>query len=129
MFSGQSVDATALLIKFTYYGDANLDGQVDLGDLNRLALGWQSSGSWLNGDFDYSGFIDIRDLALLARNWQAGVGSPLGSATADLGEALASLGLPPGVVPEPGMVLMMGMGAAVLTCLGRQTGPRPGVSR
>jgi hypothetical protein len=67
-----------ILVKYTYAGDANLDGQVDIGDLGLLAGGWQQSGKdWLGGDFSYDGAVDIADLGLLAGNWQKGVGNPL----------------------------------------------------
>ena len=36
-FAGQSVDQTALLLRYTYSGDANLDGAVDTNDFVRLA--------------------------------------------------------------------------------------------
>ena len=46
-FAGQSVDISSLLIQFTYAGDANLDGQVDVTDLglgnemaNEFTLDW-----------------------------------------------------------------------------------------
>jgi autotransporter-associated beta strand protein len=76
-FDGQTIDSTTLLIKFTYDGDATLDGQVDVADLGRLASSWQSIGPWTSGDFDYSNTIDVNDLGLLASNWQRGVGAPL----------------------------------------------------
>ena len=59
-----------VIVKYTYRGDANLDGQVDVTDLGRLATNWQTSGDWVDGDFDYSGFIDVTDLGILATNWQ-----------------------------------------------------------
>jgi hypothetical protein len=78
-FAGQTVDSSSLLVKFTYAGDTNLDGQVDITDLGTLATNWQTSGPWTSGDVDstYDGFIDITDLGDLATNWQAGVGAPL----------------------------------------------------
>ncbi len=79
-FSGQSVDATAVLVKFTYAGDFNLDGQVDVADLGRLATGWQTSQRWIGGDTTYDGFVDVADLGALATNWQRGVGAPLSPA-------------------------------------------------
>ncbi len=97
-FDGATVDATTVLVKYTWYGDANLDGQVDISDLGALATGWQTGGVWTSGDFDYSGFVDISDLGLLATNWQAGVGSPLGPGFDD---ALAGVGLSDVRVPEP----------------------------
>jgi autotransporter-associated beta strand protein len=80
-FSGQNVDSTALLVKFTYGGDANLDGKVDIDDLGRLASAWQQAGNWTEGDFSYNGTIDVGDLGILASNWQAGVGAPLAAGT------------------------------------------------
>ena len=81
-FDGQSEDSTALLLKLTYAGDANFDGQVDVSDLGRLATGWQSSQGWIGGDFNYDGFVDVGDLGILATNWQKGVGAPLSPAIA-----------------------------------------------
>jgi glucose/arabinose dehydrogenase len=120
-FGGQSVDADSVLIKFTYIGDSNLDGVVDVADLGNLASAWQTSAPWTGGDFDYSGFVDVNDLGLLASNWQAGVGSPLGPQS--LSEALAALGLPGASVPEPTAVA----GAAGFVVLGllRKTRARP----
>jgi hypothetical protein len=70
--------SSSVMVKYTYAGDANLDGQVDIGDLGLLAGAWQQSGkSWFDGDFTYDGRIDIGDLGLLAGNWQKGVGNPL----------------------------------------------------
>ena len=108
-FAGQTVDASSVLVKFTYAGDANLDGQVDINDLASLATAWQTSGPWSSGDFDYNGSVDINDLASLATNWQAGVGAPLGQT---FEQALAQVGLG-NVVPEPGTAV--GVGALVLT--------------
>jgi hypothetical protein len=78
-FAGVSgLTATDVLVKFTYAGDANLDGQVDIGDLGLMSGDWQQSGQdWFNGDFTYDGVIDIGDLGVLAGNWQKGVGNPL----------------------------------------------------
>ena len=103
-FEGETVDATVVLVKFTFFGDANLDGQVDISDLGRLATAWQTYGSWVNGDFDYSGFIDISALGKLATNWQAGVGGPLGPS---FDGALASVGLGAVSVPEPASVVLL----------------------
>jgi autotransporter-associated beta strand protein len=108
-FSGQTVDSTSVLVKFTYLGDTDLNGQVDVGDLGSLASSWQQAGAWVNGDFDYNGTIDVNDLGLLATNWQAGVGNPLGPS---LDEALSALGLPSAAVPEP-----LGVGALMLGVL------------
>jgi len=101
LFEGQLVDPTSLLIKFTFSGDANLDGQVDTTDLGALASHWQTMSVWTGGDFTYDGFVDVADLGLLASNWQAGNGNPLNPS---LDAALASVGLSGIVVPEPAFV-------------------------
>jgi hypothetical protein len=110
-FSGQAVDATSLLVKYSFYGDSDLDGDVDVADLGNLASNWQSSAYWTGGDFDYNGSVNVNDLGLLASNWQAGVGSPLAPSFAS---ALASVGLGSTSVPEPKcLALLLG-----LACLG-----------
>jgi hypothetical protein len=103
-FSGQSVDPTTVLIKYTYVGDTNLDGQVDITDLGNLASAWQTSSTWTGGDFNHDGSVDVADLGMLATNWQAGVGSPLGPS---FSAAAASVGLPLAAVPEPGLATLL----------------------
>ena len=89
-FAGQAVDGTSVLIRFTYAGDANLDGQVDLTDLSILASSWQMAGRQLSqGNFNYSSLVDLTDLSLLASNWQKILPTPLGMA-ASLSIAAAS---------------------------------------
>lgn len=91
--------ATVVTVAYTFYGDANLDGQIDIVDLGILATNWQAAGVWGDADFDYSGFVDIVDLGMLATNWQQGVGNPLGPQS--FSDALAAMGLPLTAVPEP----------------------------
>jgi hypothetical protein len=98
MFSGVSIDDSSILLKYTFYGDANLDGAVDLNDLYQLATHWKAAGDWVAGDFNYDGIVNVKDLTLLAINWQAGVGTPIST---PLGSMLASLGLPQTGLPEP----------------------------
>jgi hypothetical protein len=42
-FAGQSVDSSSLLIKYTWFGDSDLDGDVDVADLGSLATNWQTA--------------------------------------------------------------------------------------
>jgi T5SS/PEP-CTERM-associated repeat protein len=116
-FGGIAVDSSSVLIKYTFLGDSNLDGQVDLRDLYALASNYKTAGKlWSSGDFNYDGTVDVKDLTLLARNWQAGVNAPLGPA---LDTMLASLGLPQVSVPEPGAIGAVGL--ALLGALPRRS--------
>jgi hypothetical protein len=77
-FQLQTVDSTTVLVKWTFQGDADLDGKVNVTDLGLLGVGWQTNDDWWHGDYDYSGYVDITDLGLNATNWQKGVsGGPL----------------------------------------------------
>jgi hypothetical protein len=66
--------ALLLTVEATFIGDADLDGDVDLNDLTRLAAnyGTQTAATWLTGDFDQDGDVDLADLAILAENYGPG---------------------------------------------------------
>ena len=69
-FSGIAVDATAILVKYTWYGDASLDGAVNTTDFNLLAGNFGgASKHWSLGDFNFSGTVDTTDFNLLAANF------------------------------------------------------------
>ncbi len=104
-FSGQTVDANDVLIKYTYYGDADLSGSVDTStDFDLYITGLTSGGSlggWLFGDFDYSGTVDSStdfDLYITGLTSQ---GSPL--LTAGGGGNLVQ------AVPEPSTFVLGGL--------------------
>jgi hypothetical protein len=51
-FSGIQTDSTALVIGFTYYGDANMSGETTLADFSIHASNFNTSGRyWYEGDF------------------------------------------------------------------------------
>ncbi len=55
-------------------GDSDLNGSVDAGDLNAMALRWQQEvATWSGGDFSADGFVDAQDLNGLALNWQSSI--------------------------------------------------------
>jgi autotransporter-associated beta strand protein len=123
-FSGIDVDSSSLLIGYTYFGDADLDGDVDVADLGALASAWQSAGLWSGGDFDYNGTVDVNDLGMLASNWQAGVGSP----SAPFDKALDAFGTPLTPIPEPslgGLFSTLGVLAARRRNRQKQEAARP----
>ena len=89
-------------------GDANLDGSVDAGDLNNLALSWrQDVAFWSAGDFNVDGRVGAADLNALALNWRSGVAAAA-SAPA---------------VPEPSSITLLLLGVcAIVRHAGRRFG-------
>ena len=76
LFNGRLIDPTTTLIKYTYYGDADFNGQVNFDDYSRTDLGFnQSRTGWLNGDYDGNGLVNFDDYSLidLAFNTQGAV--------------------------------------------------------
>jgi autotransporter-associated beta strand protein/predicted outer membrane repeat protein len=60
-FDGQSIDSTTVLVKYTDYGDSNLDGKVDVNDFRMFLDGFAatSGSSWSQGDYSYDGKVDL----------------------------------------------------------------------
>jgi urease beta subunit len=104
LFAGQSVDATSVLVKQTFSGDASLDGRVDFGDLVRLAQSYNTSGgTWARGDFTGDGNVDFNDLVVLAQNYNKSLpgGAPALAAGQSFQEALAAAFASPASKPIP----------------------------
>ena len=65
-FLGSSVLGTDILIRYTYFGDIDLNGVVDAVDFSLIASGFGTSGGgWLSGDLDYNGTVDAVDFSLI----------------------------------------------------------------
>jgi hypothetical protein len=66
--------ASDLIIKYTYYGDADLDGQATLDDFGQFLSGYQTksaaTNNWLNGDFDYDGAVTLDDFSQFLFGYQ-----------------------------------------------------------
>ncbi|MCA9189232.1 MAG: hypothetical protein KDA99_26585, partial [Planctomycetales bacterium] len=70
--TGVSSDSDYLIrtILGTEYADNNLDGKVDVLDLDLLGQGFHQLGSgWLYGDYNGSGTVDVLDLDLLGQTF------------------------------------------------------------
>jgi hypothetical protein len=66
LFDGQTVDATAVLVKYTYGGDAMLDGKVDVDDYGRIDFNIPlGTSGWANGDFNFDGQVNVDDYGLI----------------------------------------------------------------
>ena len=81
-------------------GDANLDGSVDVNDLNTIALNWRMPDEvWRGGDFNFDGTTDVGDLNILALNWNSLINPRLVGVNA-VGQHTLTLATPT-PVPEP----------------------------
>jgi hypothetical protein len=120
VFDNQSVDTTTLLVKYTYYGDNNLDGKVDTTDFQDFLNGYALNGStWFQGDYTYDGKVDLgNDFDLFLSSYRNQNGS-LG-ALDDVIEASPALSISQrasllSIVPEPSTVALgITLGCALL---------------
>jgi autotransporter-associated beta strand protein len=122
-FNGVAVYSNDVLIGYTYYGDANLDGQVDGLDytqidnayLNNQTPGATQMTGWYNGDFNYDGIINGSDYTLIDNAFNA-QGANLGGGSnsdAELAQVTAQISESVGTaaVPEPGALSLLGVTA------------------
>ena len=101
VFSGEPVDSSTILVKFTYNGDVNLDGCVDDNDVTFFNLfydgGAVDTHYWHEGDiFGYDGRVDDNDVTILNLTYGLGIGDPLG-----------------GAAPEPATLVLVALGGAL----------------
>lgn len=95
-------EATAVVAELALFGDANLNGQIEQGDLDAVLTNWGRNNvaiadpsmyvSWIEGDFDGDGIVAQADLDAVLTRW--------GSTTAP------SFALNPALVPEPSVAVI-----------------------
>jgi hypothetical protein len=134
LFDGTNPPVDAVLVKYTYYGDTNLDGVVDGSDYARVDNGYLNHlTGWSNGDFNYDGVVNGSDYTLMdnAFNQQGAslagqIATPTSEfATLQASSVTASSNVTAGsnvtgasAVPEPAAISLFGLGAIAL--LGRR---------
>src|SRR5213076_1671721 len=66
---GQTVTGNEALVMYTYGGDANLDGKLNVDDYTRIDsnIGLGTTG-WYNGDFNYDGKVNVDDYTIIDSN-------------------------------------------------------------
>jgi autotransporter-associated beta strand protein len=108
---------TDVLVKYTYYGDSDLNGATTLDDYTLFLNGYQTAGTtWVQGDYDYNGLVTLDDFTLFLAGYQQ-QGAPLSEleaminavpmSTADRTAMLAAVA----AVPEPASLAMLGLAA------------------
>jgi fibronectin-binding autotransporter adhesin len=102
IFDGQSVDSSAILVKYTWFGDLNLDGIVNSSDLTAMAPAGTTNATWTQGDFNYDGVVNADDFALFM-----------------LGDAKQT-GQLTSAVPEPAVGAMLALAVAGLSARKRR---------
>jgi hypothetical protein len=103
-WGGVPIGANAIVGKYTYFGDANIDGQVTGDDYTVIDANLNTTPAvgleWLSGDMNLDGSITGDDYTVIDANLGLGVGNPLA----------------PAAIPEPaalGTLLM-------ITCIARR---------
>ncbi len=73
LFDGEPISTGDLVVRFGWWGDANVDGQVDSNDYGIFASNYGDAGNWFQGDFNYDGVIDANDYGILADEYGGAV--------------------------------------------------------
>jgi hypothetical protein len=94
VWAGQTVTGNETLVMYTYAGDANLDGKINVDDYGRIDSSVVLPGvaGWFNGDFNYDGKVNVDDYGII--DFNVGIqGAPFSTGA----------GLDVTAVPEPVM--------------------------
>ncbi len=115
-FEGATVATTDVLLKYTYYGDANLDGTVNAADYIQIDNGFSNhSTGWQNGDFNYDGAINGDDYALIDNSFNTQDSVRFTATSAGPTEMIASdTAIVASAVPEPQSLALLAIGAGAL---------------
>jgi hypothetical protein len=114
-FSGQSVDGTSVLVKYTSYGDADLNGIVNFDDYSLIDLAFNTQSDTLLRAMTYLDGSDRSDRAMTAPALRL-----VEAHFAQFGESYATSFL--NAVPEPGAILVAGIWALTSTLSRRRRG-------
>ncbi|HZK81687.1 MAG TPA: dockerin type I domain-containing protein, partial [Humisphaera sp.] len=68
-FAGQLVNQASILVGYALTGDSNMDGTVNILDMQNLMSGYGQPGSWQQGDFNHDGQVNILDVQQIDQNY------------------------------------------------------------
>ncbi len=116
-FDGQTVSDGDVLVKYTYAGDANLDGVVNATDYTQIDSNFTVHGGalkgWFNGDFNYDGTVNGDDYTLIDNAFNTQGSISLAASSAGPAELIASA-TEQVAVPEPASLGLIGVAAGSL---------------
>jgi hypothetical protein len=114
---GLPVGPDVVVLKYTRFGDANLDGTLNLSDLDALEATLATPGAtgWQNGDFNYDGVVDRdNDYSI----WIDSFFASGNQVTPEISAAMARIESMP--VPEPTGAAILCAAAGVTTLARRR---------
>ena len=70
LYETETIDGTTIIVKYTYAGDANMDGFISGDDYAAIDfnVAIPGSGGWYNGDFNWDGILSGDDYAAIDFN-------------------------------------------------------------
>jgi hypothetical protein len=96
-FRGETVDGSAVLVLYTFNGDSNLDGRVNISDFFRIDAGRAMRQTrYANGDFSFSGGVAngddymLIDRAFLGQGQSSSPAAPAAAAPVPLAAAFSA---------------------------------------
>jgi len=129
LYPSDTLAAGSILARYTWLGDANLDGKISGVDFAQIDAAYLSgayatpgsNAHWINGDFNHDGLISTADFALIDAAFTAytnGGSAALARVAADAqrfgGEFTAVYDAALASVPEPASLALIGVGALAL---------------
>jgi autotransporter-associated beta strand protein len=104
---GVNTASSDILVKYTYFGDANLDGTVNGGDYQQIDNGFgMGLTGWSNGDFNYDGVVDGSDYSLIDNTFNQ-ISATGASPLALLASPASVISSTIAAVPEPGSLSLI----------------------
>jgi fibronectin-binding autotransporter adhesin len=126
---GFSLTGHNVVVKYTYIGDASLDGKVDLGnDMDLFLIGYltPNASGWELGDFNYDGVVNNTDFGMLVDGLEL-QGTSLGQIdsfimASPLLSSAQKASLVAAAVPEPSSIAAIAVAACGLAARRRRRG-------